>query len=55
MDYEKLANILLDNVVACRGVQETILYLIDWNFTKEELRKLGFSEEDIDYAMELSE
>lgn len=50
MDYKKLADILLDSMTEWRGVQDTILCLIDWNYTKEELIELGFSEEDIDYA-----
>lgn len=55
MNYKKLADILLDSMVEWRGVQDTILYLISWKYTKEELRKLGFAEDDIDYAFEIVE
>lgn len=53
MDYKELADILLDSMVERRGVRDTILYLIDWDYTKEELIELGFAEEDIDYAFEI--
>lgn len=53
MDYRELADLLLDNMVNWRGVQDTIIYLLEWNYTKEELRELGFEEEDIDYAIEI--
>ena len=53
MDYTYLADVLLDSLVAWRGVQDTIIYLLESKFTKEDLRDLGFTEEDIDYAMEI--
>ena len=49
-----VANGFIDSKIDFDGVRETILSLInDYSFTKEELLKLHFDENDIDFVLDL--
>jgi hypothetical protein len=47
LDYIALTDILLDYVTEVKGIRETIAFLMDCGFTREELIDLGFGEDDI--------
>ena len=43
---------LIDDRIDCFGVRNTIAYLVDNEFTKEELLEMNFDQEDVDYVFE---
>jgi hypothetical protein len=47
LDYIALTDILLDYMTEVKGIRETIAFLMDSGFTREELIDLGFGEDDI--------
>jgi len=47
LDYIALTDILLDYVTEVKGIRETISFLMDFGYTREELIDLGFGEDDI--------
>lgn len=53
----QVMNALLDDRIDCFGVYNTIDYLLDMGCTKEEVKALGFTEEDIftAYALNLDD
>jgi hypothetical protein len=52
IDYEKLANLLLDDAVEMNGIGETCYMMLNAGYTKRQLYYLGFDEEVIDDAQE---
>ena len=49
-NYELLANNLLDYLVEGFGLIETVVVLIGWGYTDDDLYYLGFEQETIDSA-----
>lgn len=47
VNYEQLANILLDKVCNHEGIFETVGFLFDIGYTREELLELGFDNDTI--------
>jgi hypothetical protein len=47
LDYIALTDVLLDYMTEVKGIRETIAFLMDSGFTREELIDLGFGEDDI--------
>lgn len=47
VDYENLTNFLLDYVCELKGVLETIAFLMERGYTRDNLLVLGFSSDDI--------
>ena len=46
LDYEKLANRLIDDRIDLFGYANTLNYLVDMGCSEEDLLKLGFDRED---------
>lgn len=52
IDYEAVANTLIDYLCERDGIFDTIKLLFDAGCTKDELLKMQFNEDDIKYVME---
>ena len=50
MDYKQLADAFIDNYCDAFGVKNCIRYLLDMDYSEQEIKKLGFDEEDITAA-----
>lgn len=47
INWEELAQILLEDKITTRGVYDTIRFLLDCGYSMDDLIELGFSEDDI--------
>jgi len=52
VDMITLANTLLDYMTEAFGPKETIRYLLDMDYSPNEVYSLAFSAEDIEYIIE---
>jgi len=52
VDMITLANTLLDYMAEVYGVRETIKYLIEMDYSPDEVYSLAFSKEDIEHVIE---
>ena len=47
INWEELAQTLLEDKITTRGVYDTIRFLLDCGYSMDDLIELGFSEDDI--------
>jgi hypothetical protein len=52
VDMITLANTILDYMAEVYGVRETIRYLLDMDYSPDEVYSLAFGKEDIEIVME---
>lgn len=52
INWEELAQILLEDKITMRGVYDTIRFLLDCGYSMDDLIELGFSEDDIIHCEE---
>lgn len=52
IDFEQLANVLIDYIIDLSSVEEACVYLMYQDFTNEQLELMGFDKEIIDTAQE---
>ena len=52
VDFEKLANALIDYIIDLSGLENTCVYLMFQGFTNEQLELIGFDIETIEKACE---
>ena len=55
MFWKDLANLLIDDRIATRGVYDTIRLLLDCGYSRDDLTKLEFSQNDITHCEEEEE
>lgn len=55
VDYKELLNRLLDDRCDLYGARNTISYLLDEGYTRDDLIELDFDEEDVDYVIKALE